>query len=693
MGSVYHRLLVLLLALLLAACSSPATPPASTTLPTAATLPSAPSISTPLPALPSSTLPPTSPMVPPTNSPLPQDYTATPSGSATTLDELALLAATQRQPRDKARLASELGAACPELATGCPEFARTTPLEVQVGDRQDFWVTNFSTNRNYTVTAELRYAGPIVLMYVELGLEIDQAALEQAARTFEQTIYPRTRSIFGSEMQPGVDGDPRITVLNARSTGGGILGYFSERDTVPQQVNRFSNEREMFFMNADALTPGTPAYLDTLTHEFQHMIHWNEQLRSPTWFNEGCSTLAEDLNGFINTGYANAYLQNPDTQLTGWGNQASTSLAHYGAASLFMRYIYAHYAGDAGILPLIRANAGNNLAAFVQLAAQKRPDVQQFGDLVADWAVANLLDNPNLADGRYTYATGHALENLLPARVQPQTLALGETSGTVRQFGVDYLALPPGPVRFEFNGNTSVSLVGTAPQNRYAWWSGRGDNSVATLTRSFDLRGLSTATLQFSAWYEIENDYDYAFISISTNGGQTWQSLRSSSTSDADPQGTNFGHGFTGVSGAPGVPFGSGTRGAWVEETADLTPYVGQEVQLRFWQISDLAINGPGLLIDNIRLPELGYSDDVETDNGGWQASGFARVDGDLPQAWALRLVRTAANGSVRVEALATDADGRISATLADGEQAVLVVLATTPYTSEPGSYRLLVTN
>jgi bacillopeptidase F (M6 metalloprotease family) len=236
-----------------------------------------------------------------------------------------------------------------------------------------------------------------------------------------------------------------------------------------------------------------------------------------------------------------------------------------------------------------------------------------------------------------------------------------------------------------------VDLVGAQPQGRAAWWSGRGDNSFATLTRAFDLRGLERATLRFDAWFEIERHYDYAFVSISTDGGATWHTLPGRHTSSDDPHGANYGHGLTGVSGLPEQPTSIEERGAWVEEEMDLTPYVGQEVLLRFWQVNDEGFNAPGLLVDNIRIPELDYADDVEAGADGWQAEGFVRVDGTLAQQWELRLVRTAADGTVTVETLQPDATGRATAPLAAEEQAVLVVLATTPHTTEPATYRVAV--
>ena len=604
--------------------------------------------------------------------------------------EFAAIAATRRLPRDPIALARAFGV-CRSDPLGCPAVVATTPPTFQIGEVQPFSITDMSSNEHHTIQAELRYIGPVALMYVEQGLPYNQADLERAAQTFETTIYPHTRAIFGTEAQPGVNGDTHVTILNARDPSGGILGYYSSQDALPRQINRFSNERTMFFMNGELLNFAAPDYLDVLAHEFQHMIHQTQQPGSATWFNEGCAQLAEDLNGFTNSNFPSLYLANPDDQLTEWAASPKAAAPHYGASLLFMRYIHAQYAGNTQIHPLILADAGNNLAAFVALAAQTRPDLVSFSQIVGDWAVANLLDDPTVGDGRYSYAVGDQ-PSLLPEHVTPMPLADGgSVHSDVTQYGADYFALPAGTRQLTFEGATTVGVAAVMPHGRFAWWSNRSDDSFATLTHAFDLRNVPTATLSFATWYEIEDNYDYAFVSISTDGGTTWTTLPGTLTTTADPQGVNYGNGITGVSGQSGGALENDLRGRWVTEQMNLTPYVGQAVLLRFWQINDEAFNAPGMLVDDLQIPELGYSDDVESGDGGWQAEGFARLDGHLPQRWEVRLVRTVADGSISVEPLTVDAKGTATATLAANERGVLVVLGATPSTSERATYTVSV--
>jgi immune inhibitor A len=668
-----RRLGPLLAILALAACSLPFSaqptpePAAPTSAPLAETTP--PPADSTSPSAPTRAAGAVTEMPGPTAAPQP---VATPGANAD-LEDPARIAAAVPGERDQVALAEAF-----KHTGDIPKVARTTPLDVKVGDVETFWVANVRDNTNYTVTAKLRYAGPVALMYVDTAADVDQANIEKSAREFEEKIYPRDRELFGQELSPGIDGDPRLTVLNTPVQGAG--GYFSSADTVVKAVNRFSNEREMFVIGIDSYPLGTESYASTLAHEFQHMIEWNVARRSPSWFNEGMSKLAEDLNGYVENGTASLALTQPDVQLNTWSSDASQTGEHYGTSQLFLRYFYEQYAGEKGLAELIAADAGNNLEAFVPIAARKRPDIKRFADLYADWAVANVVNDATVGDGRYTY-------KMLPHTANLTEVKPGQEQATVHQLGSDYLGVLRGPLTIDFDGAETVGLTGAQPKDgRYMWWSNRGDDSVETMTREFDLSGVQKATLQFSTWYEIEKDWDYGFVTVSTDGGKTWTTLKGNSTTDTDPQGQNFGNGLTGVSGAPRAEPDKGTRAQWIEEQMDLTPFSGKKILLRFWVVNDAGYNAEGMLIDNIRIPELNYSDGAEEGDGGWQTQGFVRTTGELAQEWALRFAYVR-DGKIVVEPVPVDAQGRATIKLPEGERAILTVIGTTPFTTEPASY------
>jgi immune inhibitor A len=545
--------LLLFAALLLAGCQGITTIPQSSVVeaPTASAEPSA---ATSTPEAPASATA-QSETAEPSNSPSDATPGANPTPSApasastpeTTTDAglatLESLSQNLMPRRDQVKLAFEFGRTQSEQRT-----ARTEPLDVKVGDKEVFNVTNVATNRNYTITATLVLALEHVLVYVEDGVELDLQDLEASARQFNDEIYPRNRELFGSEWSPGVDGDPRLTILNARIEGAG--GYFSGSDEVPRSVNRFSNEREMFYINTDDRVPGTDSYGDVLAHEFQHMIQWNESERPTTWTNEGLSQLAEELNGFEESviSVAPSYLADPDLQLTTWADNPQEAIPHYGASYLFMTYFYEQYGKDLDLKTLIREGAGERLELFAETARAQNPEIKDFGDLYADWSIANLINNRRYGQGRYAYGQ-------LPSTVSPEQLPNNGEEETVAQFGSDFYEIPQAENErvLRFDGSDTIGVVTATPEGSAMWWSNRGDSGHSTLTRTLDLRNVSSATLQFRLWYDIEADYDYGFVGVSTDGGKTYTSLQGRHTTTEDPQGANWGNGYTGTSGGGDV--------------------------------------------------------------------------------------------------------------------------------------------
>ena len=138
-------------------------------------------------------------------------------------------------------------------------------------------------------------------------------------------------------------------------------------------------------------------------------------------------------------------------------------------------------------------------------------------------------------------------------------------------------------------------FVNSIPHNgRYAWYSGKGNNLDNTLDHAFDLTGVTSATLTFWTKYDIEYGYDVGYVNISTDSGVTWSTL------------TNY----TGYS-------------DYTQQILDLTPYTGNNIILRFHYQTDYSVVYEGWHIDDIEIPEIGFSDDVESGIDGWTAAGW----------------------------------------------------------------------
>lgn len=566
-----------------------------------------------------------------------------------------------------------------------PRMVNATPPAYDLGDQERFWVGNTDTSEQYQITATLQAMTPHLYMWVENGYPVDQAVLEKSAQRFEESTYPTNRALFGSEWTPGVDNDVRLTILNTHGLGRSVAGYYSSADEYSGLVNPFSNEREMFYINLDVLQPGTKGYDSTLAHEFQHMIHWANDRNEDTWVSEGFSTLAEYLNGYGAGTYSESYLRAPDTQLTAWALTDLPTFPHYGASFLFSLYFREHF-GEDGVRQVVAEQADGTVGFDALLTSQQL----SFDDVFADWIVANYLDDAEIREGRYGYEGLNLPSTQFSAEHNTYPI---QQRDTIHQYGTDYILLEgEGDLRVVFQGATEVKVVPNRPHSgRYQWWSNYGDESDMTLTRALDLSGLDKATLEVWLWFDIEEGWDYGYVEVSADDGQSWQILAGEHTTNYNPNGNAFGVGYTGRS-------GRGQEPIWVQERIDLSPYTGQEILLRFEYITDGAVNHPGLCVDDVAIPELGYLDNVEaglSTDTSWEAAGFVRTDNRLEQHFVVQIIELTDPPKVRWMQLSGQQEGEILIQgMGQGAdwggsmgKAVLVIGGLTPVTMETTTY------
>jgi hypothetical protein len=131
-----------------------------------------------------------------------------------------------------------------------------------------------------------------------------------------------------------------------------------------------------------------------------------------------------------------------------------------------------------------------------------------------------------------------------------------------------------------------------------------------------------------------------------------------------------------------------------VDERVDLTPFVGQEILLRFEMVTDDAVNKPGLLIDNLRIPEIGWQDDGESGDAGWTSEGWILTDNSVAQRWLVQVLEIG-RGTVTVQQIEIGPDGRGELridNLGDLTEAMLTISALAPVTTEKASYSYTIT-
>ncbi|MCI0831652.1 MAG: immune inhibitor A [Chloroflexi bacterium] len=535
------------------------------------------------------------------------------------------------------------------LPADAPRVARSEPFAHAVGDSVAFSLFDLDSPSTYEVTATVRAITDHAYFFVQDGTSYSDSALQQIAADFEGEVWPKMTAAFGEPWTPGVDGDPRITILHANLRGGG--GYVSGDDSFPREVAPTSNEREMLYIERDVLSSPGVAYNELVAHELQHLIHANADDGEDSWVNEGLSQVASQLVGGGEV-WIPQFLAQPDLQLDHWPTAGNT-VRNYAASELFFAYLLDHYGGRDNASALLNEPGGgwNGIDAYLTAYGETSDDV------FADWVIANWLD---AADGP------HSHPNLNLTTSVSRSVAAGESGdGAVRQFAADYLR--PDAGTFRFDGADEVTIGVPAHEGAF-WWSGRGDSIDSRLTREIDLRDIDDASLRFDAWYEIERDWDYAYVAASTDDGATWLTLPGQRTTADNPTGASFGHGYT------------GTSGGWIREEIDLSEFAGQRILIRFEYVTDDSANQVGFAVDNMALDRGGFTEAVRLDSG-WQAAGFRIVDGPLQQRFIVQLIDEAG----AVTAVEAGADNVVEINLSG--PSTVVIAAITRGTTEAASY------
>jgi len=553
--------------------------------------------------------------------------------------------------------------------------ARQSPPDETVGSQSQFWTYDFDAKKNVRVSATLRILTDHSKWWIENGVTVDLAAVQTTATTFENKIYPADRAAYGSEWSPGIDGDPRIDILVARIPGR-AAGYFSSADELPAWINEFSAEREMIYVNAAAPRFATDYFYSVLAHEFCHMIQFNKRARSIVWFNEGHAQLCERFAGYA-SGFDQLFLRQPDTQLNDWSDLDKDATLHYGAAVLFLEFLREHAGGDDLMNALLAHGVDTPLAIDAVLKARGQPGMdEQFADFVA----ANALIGAN-PDPKYVYASTR-LTAAAPS-AQDRVTAGNDLRTTVHEYAARYVALPQTPVHVKLAGPATQRIIPTdAHSGRMTWWSDRVDGLDSTLTRTVDLSNAPKATLSFWSWFDLEPDFDYAYVAVSADG-QKWTTLKTEATTTDDPNGNNLGNGMSGKS-------GGGTKPAWLKQSADLSAYAGKKIQLRFEYVTDAALNFDGFAVDDVSIPEIGFDDDAERDSG-WTANGFVRSSNLVQQRYVVQVIRFGATPSVERHVLdggtlELDVDGS-----GDRKAPILAVTAVAPRSTQPVGFTVSV--
>jgi immune inhibitor A len=544
------------------------------------------------------------------------------------------------------------------------QVASTHP---QVGTTKLFPALNYKTGQYYLKNFTLRAYSDHGAIWVATNLSwpsddpretpmISDAQVEYLMQEFENNIYPTDTRIFGAPDRkygtnaslsgpPGEkgavpdsyyqspDNESRTVILvdNIRDknyynssypvfTAGYFssrIGQFTDRNVLTMDAANWDNRLGPLDAPWRPENASEDAYSieATLAHELQHLIHSDRDPDEKTWINEGMSEYAAYAAGYGVPSSIQAFEQNPENSLVEWGDQGEINIiADYGKAGLFQIYLKQQYGTDF-IENLVRDPA--NGIAGVENTLNEAGERGDFYTLYQDFQTAFTIDSlENLSrpvPDRYRFE-GIDLD-VNTSETQERAVAWGTTYNSIDTSG-------KGPIveftadGIDFQSTPWKAVPAPGGSDDTVLWGNRGNLKDNNAIMQVDLRNTESSTLTFETYYDIERGWDYGFVQISTDGGETWTTLSNENTSDylAAPQSA-----YPPI--AENLPgFTGDTSGEWVTESFDLSKYSGQKVLISFRYMTDYAVNGnsseipgTGWYLRDIRVPEAGLSYDGST--------------------------------------------------------------------------------
>lgn len=181
------------------------------------------------------------------------------------------------------------------------------------------------------------------------------------------------------------------------------------------------------------------------------------------------------------------------------------------------------------------------------------------------------------------------------------------------------------------------------------------ENNPITLSTPLDLSAADYAELTYWAKWDIENNWDYVQVMISSDNGITWTPLQGQYTNDG-----------TGSFQPTGEPVYDGSSG-WVMENIDISNYTSDQVLIKFVLMSDGMINEDGFYFDDLQV----FSVDQGTDYPVVVAYPMEDVDaeqGDPNMDIDLTLVFHDPNGDDITYSVADNSNPNVAETTISGE-------------------------
>jgi len=501
---------------------------------------------------------------------------------------------------------------------------------------------------------------------------------------FDNNIWKKDTKFFGMYAdRPGplVDHKIQILIFNIRddlfwdplSSTSFIEGYFWSYASELNNANIFHMDTWQWYrrLGPDPVpspSGGAPRpyeYVGTFAHEFQHLIHYDIDSDEMSWVNEGCSQLAIYICGYgipaSDLMYYFWYFW--DTSLVTWYN----NLENYGVVFLWTFYVYEHCGGQPFIWDLVHEQA-NGIKGYNNVL--KAHHCKDFDTIFQDWAIATYLDDTSFAGGKYGYyGLDIPSDDTMWESIQYELWWYQDYYGTdwfnwqvfdYPNYGYNYPYANSLPYQINYvefyDGSPALKVkfdgadyTGVVPHSPTHEWSSDGTgNSWFRMGRTFTIPATG-ATLKFWTNYDIEKDYDFGYVEVHDLATDKWYTLPGIHTvTTLNKDGYNnpsCPDEFEPATYAAYVPSRwNGFTGSrdWYQETMDLTPFAGHDIELYFTYWTDPYTEGLGWYVDDIEIAPNVFFDNVESGTNGWTVNaGWSITTGVIPNKFQVNFIQT----------------------------------------------------
>ncbi len=369
-------------------------------------------------------------------------------------------------------LSDQLSKADPSPVCGFPHIV-AKPADVQVirllqkpaaGDTSFYIWNNMNADDAKMIEVTFRKLRETenIIVYAEVAeIEANRANVTAADKLINALLYETPASsvnpnkgILANELDlfgqlPDVAGNGKLIVLlidvrddyEAGTKDTYVAGYFDPRDQIA--LTGKSNYGDIIYIDTNPGKIYDDYTLGVVAHELQHLIHYGIDQDESLWLNEGFSEFATFILGFDYRSYS-IFLRDTNRPLTGFDN----SLTDYAKVGLWTFYNYKQFGLE--YLKDVVNERSNSLESYSRVLT-KHGFTLSIEEVMRNWFVANLINNPDIHSGIYSYK-GFQLSDIYSDHFYGSFQDEKTVDGVIKNSAAQYIQFYAGKdIRFNFD--------------------------------------------------------------------------------------------------------------------------------------------------------------------------------------------------------------------------------------------------